>query len=174
MGESRVLIAKTGVKHVHAAAHTFDIGVYFEANGHGTVLFGPKVGQVLSQSSTATRSSPAWQRLRLLPCLIHPAVGDALSDLLLVDFILACQQWDLSKWNDNLYTDLPSRQLKVQVQDRKYMECIQWDKYIQMDVSRPYETKYNTNGSMIPFGYILTPLFSFCCFYRIDDYSQSQ
>jgi hypothetical protein len=122
MGASRVLIAKTGVKHVHAAAHTFDIGVYFEANGHGTVLFGPQVGQVLHQSSAsgAIRSSTAWQRLRLLPCLIHPAVGDALSDLLLVDFILKCQQWDVAKWNANLYTDLPSRQCKVQVQDRKF------------------------------------------------------
>jgi phosphoacetylglucosamine mutase len=29
----------TGVKHLHHAAEQFDIGVYFEANGHGTVLF---------------------------------------------------------------------------------------------------------------------------------------
>lgn len=28
---------KTGVKHLHHAAQEFDIGVYFEANGHGTV-----------------------------------------------------------------------------------------------------------------------------------------
>ncbi|KAJ7341698.1 hypothetical protein JRQ81_006427 [Phrynocephalus forsythii] len=31
--------AKTGVKHLHHKAQEFDIGVYFEANGHGTVLF---------------------------------------------------------------------------------------------------------------------------------------
>lgn len=29
----------TGVKHLHHKAADFDIGVYFEANGHGTVLF---------------------------------------------------------------------------------------------------------------------------------------
>lgn len=34
-----VLLAKTGVKHLHHLAETFDIGIYFEANGHGTVLF---------------------------------------------------------------------------------------------------------------------------------------
>lgn len=28
----------TGVKHLHRAAHHFDVGIYFEANGHGTVL----------------------------------------------------------------------------------------------------------------------------------------
>lgn len=28
---------KTGVKHLHHVAQGFDVGVYFEANGHGTV-----------------------------------------------------------------------------------------------------------------------------------------
>jgi phosphoacetylglucosamine mutase len=31
----------TGVKHLHHEAEKYDIGVYFEANGHGTVLFNP-------------------------------------------------------------------------------------------------------------------------------------
>uniref|UniRef100_A0A8C0MA37 Phosphoacetylglucosamine mutase n=1 Tax=Canis lupus familiaris TaxID=9615 RepID=A0A8C0MA37_CANLF len=34
-----VYCTKTGVKHLHHKAQEFDIGVYFEANGHGTVLF---------------------------------------------------------------------------------------------------------------------------------------
>ena len=29
----------TGVKHLHPAAEAYDVGVYFEANGHGTALF---------------------------------------------------------------------------------------------------------------------------------------
>lgn len=29
----------TGVKHLHHKALEYDIGVYFEANGHGSVLF---------------------------------------------------------------------------------------------------------------------------------------
>ena len=29
----------TGVKHLHHEAQKFDVGVYFEANGHGTVTF---------------------------------------------------------------------------------------------------------------------------------------
>lgn len=35
----QVLLAKTGVKHLHHLAETFDVGIYFEANGHGTILF---------------------------------------------------------------------------------------------------------------------------------------
>jgi phosphoacetylglucosamine mutase len=29
----------TGVKYLHEKAADFDIGIYFEANGHGTILF---------------------------------------------------------------------------------------------------------------------------------------
>ena len=34
-----VELTKTGVKHLHPRAAAYDIGLYFEANGHGTVLF---------------------------------------------------------------------------------------------------------------------------------------
>ena len=34
----KVVMAKTGVKYLHHKALEFDLGVYFEANGHGTVL----------------------------------------------------------------------------------------------------------------------------------------
>ena len=33
------VIVPTGVKHLHEAASEFDVGIYFEANGHGTVVF---------------------------------------------------------------------------------------------------------------------------------------
>jgi len=123
--KTKVAIAKTGVKYVHAAAHSqFDIGIYFEANGHGTVLFGPKFYQILALAEQHllyapkdNRSTIAWQRLRVLPRLINQAVGDALSDLLLVDAILFLKGWTLQTWN-SLYADIPSRQCKVRVKDR--------------------------------------------------------
>ena len=37
-----MVFTPTGVKHLHHAAEEFDVGVYFEANGHGTVLFSPR------------------------------------------------------------------------------------------------------------------------------------
>ena len=43
------IVAPTGVKHLHEEAVKFDIGIYFEANGHGTVLFSPALLQRLSQ-----------------------------------------------------------------------------------------------------------------------------
>jgi phosphoacetylglucosamine mutase len=34
-----VVFTSTGVKYLHKKALEYDIGIYFEANGHGTVLF---------------------------------------------------------------------------------------------------------------------------------------
>ena len=44
-------------------------------------------------------------------------MGDALSGLLLVWYALRRLEWNTSHWAA-LYTDLPSRQLKVRVPDR--------------------------------------------------------
>ncbi len=44
--------------------------------------------------------------------MVNQAVGDALSGVLLVEAALRRRGWGLSDWA-KLYTDLPSRQLKV-------------------------------------------------------------
>lgn len=123
--KTNVVIAKTGVKFVHAAAHHhFDVGVYFEANGHGTVLFGPKFYDFIASADARLRGTPrsnraniALRRLRVLPALVNQSVGDAMSDMLLVDAILFLRGWDLSTWAQ-LYNDMPSKQAKVKVADR--------------------------------------------------------
>lgn len=115
-----VIIAKTGVKHLHhAAVENFDIGIYFEANGHGTVVFSKTYEQFAMQQDQ--NNNPFFVKLHQL---INPAVGDALCDMLLVDFLLqsALGGWTLQRWND-LYQDLPSRMLKVRVQDRSIIRC---------------------------------------------------
>ena len=73
-------IAKTGVKHLHhAAVEHFDIGIYFEANGHGTVVFSKKYEEFALQQQS--NGNPFFVKLHQL---INPAVGDALCDMLLV------------------------------------------------------------------------------------------
>jgi len=41
-----VACVPTGVKFLHHKAQEFDIGVYFEANGHGTVVYSATAAQV--------------------------------------------------------------------------------------------------------------------------------
>ncbi|KAF7310872.1 Phosphoacetylglucosamine mutase [Mycena chlorophos] len=108
----------TGVKHLHHAAESYNIGVYFEANGHGTVLFSPAAQETLQTYEPSTPAqATALEHLRNLNQLINQTVGDALSDMLLVEVVLAHKAYDGSDW-DSLYVDLPNRLVKVVVADR--------------------------------------------------------
>ena len=62
----------------------------------------------------AASTSPAAADLLLLSQMINQAVGDAISGLLLVEAALRRKGWSMQQWAA-LYTDLPSRQLKVRV-----------------------------------------------------------
>mmetsp|Transcript_5945 Transcript_5945/g.36829 ORF Transcript_5945/g.36829 Transcript_5945/m.36829 type:complete len:567 (+) Transcript_5945:3033-4733(+) len=107
-----VALTPTGVKHLHATAEQYDIGIYFEANGHGTVLFSSNFISKMKQLGT----SPARKILHLYS-IINQTVGDALSGILMVEIILMLKGWSLRDWSA-VYEDLPSRQLKVKVEDR--------------------------------------------------------
>jgi len=113
-----VKCVSTGVKHLHHAAEKYDIGVYFEANGHGTVLFSPESLEMLAthQPSTPAQST-ALTHIVNLTQLINQTVGDALSDMLLVEVVLAHKSYSGLEW-DSLYVDLPNRLVKVVVADR--------------------------------------------------------
>ncbi|KAH9982672.1 phosphoacetylglucosamine mutase [Lactifluus volemus] len=108
----------TGVKHLHHAAERFDVGVYFEANGHGTVLFSSGTLETLnSHEPTTPAQSTALNHLLNLTQLINQTVGDAISDILLVETVLAHRSYSGLEW-DSLYVDLPNRLVKVVVEDR--------------------------------------------------------
>lgn len=109
-----VEVTPTGVKYLHEAAHHYEIGVYFEANGHGMVLFSKAFLERMQQLAGESRAAADLLALSLV---INQAVGDALSGILLVEAALRRKAWGLPDWAA-LYTDLPSRQLKVTVADR--------------------------------------------------------
>ena len=113
-------LTKTGVKHLHHKALEYDIGVYFEANGHGTVLFSRAlVDKVRAARKTETdpAKNKALRMLLALEQLINQATGDAMADLLAVEAVLCAENLSLDDW-DAMYKDLPSRQLKCKVKDR--------------------------------------------------------
>ncbi|KAH9450826.1 hypothetical protein Pst134EB_018337 [Puccinia striiformis f. sp. tritici] len=97
----------TGVKHLHHAAQTFDNGTYFEANGHGTVVF----------SESLLKKLPDNSKLLSLAGLINQTVGDSMSDMLLVETVLNARGWGMAEW-DAKYEELPNRLVKVIVTDR--------------------------------------------------------
>lgn len=115
-----VQCAKTGVKHLHPKAEEYDIGVYFEANGHGTVLFSEKALRVFSakqKNSKKKKEKYAISQLISISQLINPCVGDAVSDMLMAEVAMTSLGYSIEDW-DGMYCDLPSRMLKVKVKDR--------------------------------------------------------
>jgi len=110
-GELGVPVAcvPTGVKHLHHRAIDFDIGVYFEANGHGTVVFSDKAQTLIKEKG--------GEKLQTILDVINQTVGDAISDMLLVECVLADRGWDCGEWLA-CYSDLPNRLGKVAVRDR--------------------------------------------------------
>uniref|UniRef100_A0A8D0LJX7 Phosphoacetylglucosamine mutase n=2 Tax=Sus scrofa TaxID=9823 RepID=A0A8D0LJX7_PIG len=115
-----VYCTKTGVKHLHHKAQEFDLGVYFEANGHGTVLFSKAAETKIRQlaKELEDKKGKAAKMLENVIDLFNQATGDAISDMLVIEAILALKGLTIQQW-DALYTDLPNRQLKVKVADRQ-------------------------------------------------------
>ena len=140
--------AKTGVKNVHKAAEEhFDIGVYFESNGHGTALFSDEAVKVIEkelvdeltrmsveqhlrkeeekhiQSVILTTKLKALLTLKTTIQTINPAIGDAISSVLLIEGILRKKgNMPFQEWHA-MYRDLPTKQTKVKVRDRTVIEC---------------------------------------------------
>jgi len=122
--------AKTGVKYCHHKALDFQIGIYYEANGHGTAMFKDEVVELfeaeqVALSGAAAASLPdtaaklvAIERLLASAQLYNQAVGDAICDALFVEAVLYINGQSIMDWA-KIYTDLPSRQTKVRVKDRK-------------------------------------------------------
>lgn len=138
----------TGVKHLHHAAERFDIGVYFEANGHGTVLFSPRtLKQLKDYKPQSPAQLDALEGLRAMSNLINQTVGDAISDLLMVEVILAHKRWGPAEWLAT-YTDLPNRLVRVEVKDRNLFKTTEDERRIiypermQRDIDQT-TVKYN-------------------------------
>ena len=94
----------TGVKHLHNKACKYDIGVYFEQNGHGNVIFNKKP-----------------KHLEAISSFYHPNIGDGIMDFYGVLFIL--QELDLTaqQWF-KLYFNNPSILTKHDVQDKELLK----------------------------------------------------
>jgi len=57
-----VVMSPTGVKYTHQRAEHFDVGIYFESNGHGTLMIAPEFAeqlQTIAAESDSNRSMAA-------------------------------------------------------------------------------------------------------------------
>lgn len=81
-----MVCTNTGMKHLHQATTKFELMICFEANGHDIVAFSEvAIKRILKYEPKSPAQSAALETPRALADLINQAVGDALSDLLLMD-----------------------------------------------------------------------------------------
>jgi len=106
-----VQCTKTGVKNLHHVAETADIGIYFEANGHGTIIF--KKDRVLEWGhNKGIADTDNFKELESFLELFNAAVGDAFADLLACEVGLKVLNWSMDDWA-SVYTGFPSSQSKI-------------------------------------------------------------
>lgn len=150
----------TGVKHLHKQAKEFDIGIYFEANGHGTVIFKDSAKETIKCHTENIQLSEeekvASRKLKAMIDIINETVGDAFSDMLLVETILHARGWNIVDW-EGTYNDLPCKQLKVSVKDRKVITTTYEEKRCLTPINLQDEideivTKYQKGRAFIRYG----------------------
>lgn len=142
----------TGVKYLHEAAHHYDIGIYFEANGHGTLLFSEYLNELLKGDE-----SKEAKLLRELGELANQKVGDALADLFLVESCLLILGKGIAEWM-SFYIDRPSCLCKVTVPDRNAISTTDADRRItspfelQNDIDEILKVKSGARAFVRPSG----------------------
>ncbi|XP_058053817.1 phosphoacetylglucosamine mutase [Anopheles bellator] len=128
-----VSCTRTGVKHLHHKALEYDIGVYFEANGHGTIIYSERAKDLIRAASndqqlTEEQRQTADRLLQFMD-LTNETVGDAISDMLLVETVLHTKGWSLENWLGS-YTDLPNVLEKVYLTDRNVITVTDADRIV--------------------------------------------
>jgi len=118
-----VVLAQTGVKNFVREARKYDIGIYFEPNGHGSVTFSKrffdKVEEIKGDSI-----------LKVLSEMFDPCVGDALANLLIFKGTLTGVE-DLKKYKENY-----SRLMTVKIKDKNSLKVDQNNVVIHPDIQK--------------------------------------
>ncbi|KNH09551.1 phosphoacetylglucosamine mutase [Perkinsela sp. CCAP 1560/4] len=106
-----VKIVPPGVKNCHRQSLKNDIGVYFEANGHGSVTFSHKVRTILCQRFQ--KSNVAADRiLYLVSNLFSQTCGDAIANMLCVPLALHYCGFNVRGWK-GIFKPLPHASMRI-------------------------------------------------------------
>lgn len=106
----------TGVKNLHRKALEYDIAIYFEANGHGTIWISDKARKAIDGAD-----SDAGLEVKRLLKILNNYTGDAISDALIVEAILNHYDMNIESWY-KFYEDRPNSLIKVEVKDRNVVK----------------------------------------------------
>lgn len=118
-----VILAQTGVKNFVREARKYDVGIYFEPNGHGSVSFSKRFMDKVD-------ALPGDGALKTIVQMFDPCVGDALANFLVLKGTLNSPT-DLMKYRENF-----SRLMTVRIKDKNIIKVDQNNCVIEPDIQK--------------------------------------
>uniref|UniRef100_A0A183B9C9 PGM_PMM_II domain-containing protein n=1 Tax=Echinostoma caproni TaxID=27848 RepID=A0A183B9C9_9TREM len=112
--------------YANAAASLY-LAKKVDANGHGTVLYSPSALDCI-------RSLPSDHPLAVFASLTNTTIGDAVADILMIEYALAYLGWSMSDWAA-LYTEFASRQLKVAVERPHLIQTVDAERRVSCPIA---------------------------------------
>lgn len=133
----QVVVTYTGVKHLEKAVKPYDIGIYWEPNGHGTVLFSPNALETLQAAydradveTYGAANKASLDALLAISRLANQAIGDGVADLLLIVGVLWCSGMTFDDWVQ-LYDERCSCNLAVVGVDKRKLRITDYDRRVE-------------------------------------------
>lgn len=126
-----VVLAQTGVKNFVKEARNYDVGIYFEPNGHGSVTFSKQFRNTVEEIKTPTI-------LKNIIEMFDPCVGDALANLLVLKGTLRTVE-DLRKYKENY-----SRLMTVKIKDKNMIKVDQNNLVLTPDIQKKIDEEVLT------------------------------
>lgn len=116
----KLTLTKTGVKNLHAGAYNYDIAIYFESNGHGTVYYNNSVKEKIERLYSFIESSADSQVLEMILIflsLFNRTTGDSLSAMIATECCLKVMNMTVRDFY-YLYNELDYVNITVKVKNK--------------------------------------------------------
>lgn len=126
-----VVTTFTGVKHLEEALRSYDVGVYWEPNGHGNIVASKKFLHELDNFEEPD-SDVARQSLEILRATLHlanQAVGDGVVNILLVFAILSIDGKSFEDWMQ-MYSPRENVNYTIKVEDKNVVKTEDYDRMV--------------------------------------------
>lgn len=102
-----ILKGETGVANIVRLVNTLDIGIFFEANGHGSIFFSKKAVELFEEKSSELAEFAAFFQF---------PIGDAFANLLAIEYVLVKRNMSIAAWR-KMFTPMVNTLVKMMVKD---------------------------------------------------------
>uniref|UniRef100_A0A7E4VBG2 Phosphoacetylglucosamine mutase n=1 Tax=Panagrellus redivivus TaxID=6233 RepID=A0A7E4VBG2_PANRE len=109
------VVANTGVANLIKKANAFDIAVYFEPNGHGSVIVKK---DVLREIESKAKENPRARELLNFLELVNPAIGDGVANFFATEYILSVEGLTTRSWMEQTFKPSNTQLSAIRVPDK--------------------------------------------------------